>query len=208
MIYFCPQSLNEFFFHPRGCPKRLQDFLSREVPWFFGLKRLLDFFWSREVACFLSWEVAWFFLSWEEECSTVQMEFCGPSKCTKLSCPNGRRSNGLPMLRQFGPSKWTVVQWTAYVKSIWTVQMDDGPMDSLCYAKLDRPNGQRSNGPPMLRKYGLSKWTMVQWTVVHLDGPLDNLYYGNLDRPKPRLWTTILDCPKIRLCTVILDDSK
>ena len=84
-----------------------------------------------------------------------------------LDCPNGRRSNGPPMLRQFGPSKWTTVQWTVHVTSIWTVQMDDGPMDRLCY--------------------------------VNLDGPLDRLYYGNLDRPKLRLWTVILDCPKIRL---------
>ena len=37
------------------------------------------------------------------------------SKCTKLTRPNGRRSNGPPMLRQLGPSKWTMVQWTAYV---------------------------------------------------------------------------------------------
>ena len=68
-----------------------------------------------------------------------------------LDRPNGRRSNGPPMLRQFGPSKWTTVQWTAYVTSIWTVQMDDGPMDRPC--------------------------------DVILDGPLDRLYYGNLDRP-------------------------
>ena len=27
------------------------------------------------------------------------------------------------------------------------VQMDDGPMDRLCYVNLDRPNGRRSNGP-------------------------------------------------------------
>ena len=45
------------------------------------------------------------------------------------------------------------------------VQMDDGPMDRLCYVNLDRPNGRRSNGPPMLRQFGPSKWTTVQWTV-------------------------------------------
>ena len=26
------------------------------------------------------------------------------------------------MVRQFGPSKWMTVQWTAYVTSIWTIQ--------------------------------------------------------------------------------------
>ena len=66
-----------------------------------------------------------------EEGSTVQMELYGPSKCTKLTRPNGRLSNGPPMLRQFVQSKWTAVQWTAYVTSIWTVQMDDGPLDRL-----------------------------------------------------------------------------
>ena len=119
-----------------------------------------------------------------------------------LDRPIGRRSNGPPMLLQFGPSKWTAVQWTAYVTSVWTVQMDDGPMDRLCYVNLDRPNGQRSNGPPMLRQFGPSKWTTM---VFHLDGPLDRLYYGKLDRPKLRLWTVILDRPKRRSWTVILD---
>ena len=58
-------------------------------------------------------------------------------------------------------SKWTTVQWTACVTSIWTVQIDDGPMDRLCYVNLDCPNGQR----PMLRQFGPSKWTTVQWNV-------------------------------------------
>ena len=62
------------------------------------------------------------------------------------------------------------------------VQMDDGQMDRLFYVNLDRPNGRGSNGPPMLRLFGPSKWMTVQWTVVHLDGPLNRLYYGNLDR--------------------------
>ena len=35
---------------------------------------------------------------------------------------NGRHANGLSMLRQLWLSKWTTVQWTAYVTSIWTVQ--------------------------------------------------------------------------------------
>ena len=71
-----------------------------------------------------------------------------------LGRTNGRRSNGPPMLRHFGPSKWMTVQWTTYVTSIWTVQ-----------------NGQRSNGPSMLRQFRPSKWTTVHWTIVHLDGP-------------------------------------
>ena len=122
-----------------------------------------------------------------EEGSTVQMELYGPSKCTKLTRPNGQRFNGLPMLRQFGPSKWTGVQWTAYVTPIWTVQMDVGPTDRLCYVNFDRPNGRRSNGLSMLGQFGPSKWTTVQYTVVHLDSPLDHQYYGNLDRLKLQL---------------------
>ena len=106
------------------------------------------------------------------------------------------------------PSKWMTIQWYAYVTSIWTVHMDDGPMDRLCYVNLDRPNGRRSNGPFMLRLIGPPKWTTVHWTVVYLDSPLDWLYYGNLDRPKLRLWTITLDCPKIWLLTVILERPK
>ena len=90
-----------------------------------------------------------------EEGSTVQMELYGPSKCMKLIRPNGRRSNGPPMLRQFGPSKWTALQWTAYVTSIWAVQMDDGPM--AC-----RPFG-RSIKPPILRKFGPSFGTIQKY---------------------------------------------
>ena len=80
----------------------------------------------------------------------------GPSKyihhwTVYLDRPNGRRSNWLPMLREFGPSKLTTVQWTTYVTLIWTVQMDDGPMERLSYVNLDRPSWQWSNGPPLLR---------------------------------------------------------
>ena len=84
----------------------------------------------------------------------------------------------------------------------WTFQMDGGPMDRQCYINLDRSNGGRSNGPPMLCQFGPSKWMTVQWTAyvssiwtVQMDGPLDR----NLDRPKLRLLTIILDLPKIRL---------
>ena len=30
--------------------------------------------------------------------------------------------------------KWIVVKWIAYITPIWTVQMDDGPMNRLCYS--------------------------------------------------------------------------
>ena len=36
------------------------------------------------------------------------------------------------------------------------LQMDDNPMDRLCYVNLDRPNQRRSNEPPMLCQFGLS----------------------------------------------------
>ena len=87
----------------------------------------------------------------DEEGSTVQMELYGPSKCTKLTRPNGRRSNGPPILRQFGPSKWTTVHWTVHVTSIWTVQMDGGPLDRC-------PFGQVS--------------------FVHFDGPYNSIWTG------------------------------
>ena len=91
----------------------------------------------------------------------VQMDY-GPMDrlCyVNLGRPNGRRSSGLPMLRQFGPSKWTMVQWTAYVTSILTVQMNDSPMDRPCYVNLDRPFG-RYIGLPILQKFGPSKTTV------------------------------------------------
>ena len=97
------------------------------------------------------------------------MELYGPSKCTKLTRPNRRRSNGPPMLRQFGPSKLKAVQWTAYVTSIWTVQIKGGPMDRLCYVNLDRPNGRRSNGPSMLTQI---------WNVQMENGPMDCRPFG------------------------------
>ena len=152
-----------------------------------------------------------------EEGSTVQMELYGPSKCTKLTRPNGWRSNGLPMLSHFGPTKWTVVQWTAYVTSIWTVQMDDGPMDRPCNVNLDRPNGRRSIGPSSIWMVQIDVTYAVHRTVVYLDSPngrrsngqsIGPPIYGNLDRQKLRLWTVILDRLKIQLWTVILDCHK
>ena len=85
-------------------------------------------------------------------------------------------------------SKWTTVQWTAYVTSIWTVQMDDGPMDRPCNVNLDGPLDRLYYG-------NLDRPKLRLWTVI-------------LDRPKIRLWTVILDRPKLRLLTVILDDPK
>ena len=45
------------------------------------------------------------------------------------------------------------------------VQMDNGPMDRLCYVNLERPNGRQSNGPPSKitvvdRNFGRSKITV------------------------------------------------
>ena len=74
-------------------------------------------------------------------------------------------SNGPPMSRQFGPSKGTVVQWTAYVMSIWTVQMDDGPMDLLCYVNLDLPNEQWSIGPSSIWTVHWTAYTTLIWSI-------------------------------------------
>ena len=69
------------------------------------------------------------------------------------------------MLQTFGPSKWTMVKWTTYIRLILTIHMDKGPMAHQYYANLDRPNGQRSNGPFIFRQFGQSKWTTVHWTA-------------------------------------------
>ena len=68
-----------------------------------------------------------------------------------LDRPNRRRSNGPPMLCQFGPSKRTPVQWT--------VVHLDGPLDRLYYGNLDLPK--------------LRLWTVILyrpkirlWTVI------------------------------------------
>ena len=82
-----------------------------------------------------------------------------------LDRPNGRLSNGPLMLSQFGPSKWTTVQWTAYVTSIWTVHIDDGPMDHQCYINLNRANQRRSNGPSSIWTDHWTAYIMVIWTV-------------------------------------------
>ena len=70
----------------------------------------------------------------------------GWSKYTVPDRPNGR-SGAVPL---DGPN----------IRSL-TVQMDDSPMDRSCYVNLDRPNGRRSNGPPMLCQFGPSKITVV-----------------------------------------------
>ena len=74
-----------------------------------------------------------------------------------LDRPIGWRSNGPSMLCLFGLSKWTRVQWTAYVTSIWTVQMTTVQwtvhVTSIRTVQMDdslldhRPFGQ-SIGPP------------------------------------------------------------
>ena len=116
-----------------------------------------------------------FIWSHYEDGSPVQMELNGPSKCTKLTRPNERRSNGPPMLRQFAPSKWTMVQWTAYVTSIWTVHLNI-PLDRLYYSNLERPK--------------------LRLLTVILDHPKIRLLTIILDRPKLRLLTVTLDNPK------------
>ena len=62
-------------------------------------------------------------------------------------------------------SKWMTIQWTAYVKSIWTDQMDSGPMDRLCYVNLDRPNGRQSIGPSSIWTVHWTAYITVIWTV-------------------------------------------
>ena len=61
--------------------------------------------------------------------------------------------------RKVPQSKWIYMD-RPNVRNL-LIQMDSGPMDRLCYVNLDRQNGWRSNGPPMLRQFGPSKWTTV-----------------------------------------------
>ena len=83
-----------------------------------------------------------------------------------------------------GPSIWTtlecIIEWSKYTLTdcpnrqsgdvqldgpnilLLTVQIGDGPMDHQCLVNLDRPNERRSNGPPMLRQFGLSKITTTK----------------------------------------------
>ena len=77
---------------------------------------------------------------------TTLERIIGWSKYTLTDRPNGRSGD----VQLDGPN----------IRSL-TVQMDDGPMDRPCYVNLDRPNGRRSNGPPMLRQFGPSKITVV-----------------------------------------------
>ena len=131
-----------------------------------------------------------------EEGSTVQMELCGPSKCKKLTRSNERRSNGPPMLRQFRQSKWTTVQWTAYITSIWIVQMDDGPMEGPCYVNLDRPNGRRSTGPSSIWTVQLTAYITVIWTAQNYGcGPpfLTVKKYDRLSIGPSLIWTVQID---------------
>ena len=62
------------------------------------------------------------------------------------------------------------------------VQMNDGPMDRLCYVNLHRPNGRWSNGPPMLRQFGLSKWMTVQW-IAYVTSILDRPFEHSIGPP-------------------------
>ena len=117
------------------------------------------------------------------------------------------------MYVECGPSIWTtlerIIGWSKYMLTDRpngrsgdvqlvgpnirspTVQMDDGPMDRPCNVNLDRPNGRRSNGPPMLRQFGPSKITVVD----RYFGLLKNMV---VDRPKLWLRTVILDRQKLQ----------
>ena len=67
---------------------------------------------------------------------TTQERIIGWSKYMLSDHPNGRCSD----VHLDGPN----------VQSL-TVQMDGNALDRLCYMNLDRRNGQRSIGPPILR---------------------------------------------------------
>ena len=58
------------------------------------------------------------------------------------------------------------------------VQMDDGPMDRLCYVNLDRPNGRRSNEQPMLSQFGPSKITAVDRYFGLFKNPVVDYNFG------------------------------
>ena len=83
---------------------------------------------------------------------TTLERIIGLSKYTLTDRPNGRSGD----VKLDSPN----------IRSL-TLQMDDGPMDHPCYVNMDRPNGRRSNGPPMIRKFGRSKITVVD----HYFGP-------------------------------------
>ena len=81
------------------------------------------------------------------------------------------------------------------------VQMDDGPMDRLCYVNLDRPNGQRSNGPLSIWTVHWTAFITVIWTVQNYGcGPLfwtvqnygcgEALYYYTINPNSRDLGTT------------------
>ena len=78
------------------------------------------------------------------------------------------------MLPKFGPFKWAMVQWTAYITLIWTFQMEKGLMDDPFYDNLDHLKWTT---------YIKITWTIhisSIWAVQIEDGPLDHLYYGNM----------------------------
>ena len=83
------------------------------------------------------------------------------------------------------------IQFFLWVKGIklWWIHTSK---TNLSYLKRDRSNWQQSNIPPILRKFGWSKFTLnrtiniygisvVHWTAVHLNGPNQRNTSGPLD---------------------------
>ena len=56
--------------------------------------------------------------------------------------------------------------------------MDDGPIDRPLYVNLNRSNGRRSNGPPMLPQFGPSKTTVMDRYFGQLKNMVVNRNFG------------------------------
>ena len=82
------------------------------------------------------------------------------SKYTNMYCPFGR--NLAVQMDALAPCIWTI-QIHVRGPSIWTTL--ERIIGWSKYTLTDRPNGRRSNGSSMLRKFGPSKWMTVQWTT-------------------------------------------
>ena len=125
------------------------------------------------------------------------------SKYTNMYCPFGQ--NLAVRMGALTPCFWTI-QIYVCGRSIWTTleriirlskyTLTDCPNGQSvwwrpCYVHLDRPNGQWSNGPFILRKFEPSIGTKVQlttyitliWTVQMEKGLTDLSYFVNLHRP-------------------------
>ena len=73
--------------------------------------------------------------------------------------------------------------------------MEKGLIDRPCYVNLDRPNGQRSNGPHMLRQFGPFKITVIKSYF----GPFKNTVVDrNFGASKITVGDIILDSLKLQ----------